>query len=105
MDQEFRDPTCGAATKICQAFHEICKGLDVGVNFYVSNASIWEQRSFTVNHLGEVTSVHEDAFDSPLEDEDGNPKEVSEDDLEPDDWGWPYWGCFDSDADIYAGAK
>ena len=72
---------------------------------YVSNASIWEQRSFTVNHLGEVTSVHEDAFDSPLEDEDGNPKEVSEDDLEPDDWGWPYWGCFDSDADIYAGAK
>ena len=105
LDQEFRDLTSGAAAEICHAFQKICKGLDVGVSFYVSNADKWEQRSFAVNHLGVVTSVHEDAFNSPLEDEDGNPREVSEDDLKPDEWGWPYWGCFDLDADIYAGVK
>ena len=105
LDRESSGRTCGAAAEICQTFQKICKELDVGVEFYVSNADRWEQRSFAVNHLGEVRSAKEDAFNSPLEDEDGNPKEVSEDDLKPDDWGWPYWGYFDSDEEIYAGAK
>ena len=85
-------------------FPAICQALDVGVELYTADRRHWTQKRLAVGHTGEVTAQEEDCFGEP-EDEDGNPIDLSKTKLEPDDWGWGSYGCFDSDAEIYAGAK
>lgn len=85
-------------------FPAICKALDVGIKLYTADRRHWTQKLLAVSHTGEVTTQREDCFGEP-EDEDGNPIDLTKTKLDPDDWGWGSYGYFNSDEEIYAGAK
>ena len=82
---------------------ETPKGM-IGRNGRPPNRWNWTQKRLAVGHTGEVTVQKEDCFGEP-EDEDGNPIDLAKAKVEPDEWGWGRFGCFDSNERVYVGSK
>ena len=62
------------------------------------------QRCIAVSHEGVVVANNEERFEDP-EGQDGESNDADATRLNPDEWGWAFFGFFESDEKVYAGAR